>query len=109
MDNNEFIAEDFQLLVAQAQENDLIEHEKRYREERERAEELRRAAGDTTMNASELLQRVQGDDEKERLAKLDAEIAKLDKEAADAVAARKKEMDNATQPDRFPAPPITTG
>ena len=105
-DPSEFIAEGFHTLVANLQSNELADFEKAAEDARLRAIELRQQQGQG-LSASQLLQELVGDNPEQRQRKLDAESAKIEREAAAAVAEQQKKTDE-LPPDRFPAPVITT-
>lgn len=103
----DFIADGFFGLVEHARANEVVEADKAFEEERRRAAELRRQQG-AGMNATELLKSLSGDNAEEKQAKLEAEIDRQNREAAEAVAAKEKENGQQALEARFPAPVITT-
>jgi len=100
---NDHISDDFHLLVAASQEQDIRDADAARAKDRARARELRLAANQG-LSMSELLEELLPEREptpEEAVAALD----KIDKDAADAV--KDEEDDNEAFQDKFPAPVLT--
>jgi hypothetical protein len=103
-DPNEYVAEQFPILVAKAQESELAMFEEAHVREREQLAELRRQSDDLGMTATELLRSMTDDGSEKALARLEVDTQRMQQEANEAAAA-KEQTDDLPQ-DRFPAPPL---
>lgn len=104
-DTNEFIADSFHGLVIAVQDNAVAEADRARADERAKAQALREQAK-LGINTSELLKAMSGDDQETQQAKLDAEMERINREAAEAAAeAEKAGIQPVTA--KYPPPIIT--
>lgn len=104
------VAEEYHTLISGLQNADVEAFERRQMELRAANERLRqqqREAGDASgLTQTELLQAVSGEEDEETArSRVDAEIDRVDREAAAAVAA--KGDTDGPQDRKFPKPPLT--
>jgi hypothetical protein len=104
MNDDDYIADVFHGMIAGVQESAIAEADKVRAAEREEAR-TRRQASNQGLNASELLQELSGDSEEKKMTKLQAEMDRINKDAADAAKA-KENADEQLPADRFPPPTL---
>lgn len=100
----DYVAEAFGTLIADLQRGEVEAFEQRMADDRRRRLELRRAAGDISLSAGELLKKIDGDP-LEAQRKLDEELERTRRESA--TAAARKDKANELPQDHFPAPILT--